>query len=92
IGVMVAVALLPPLAAVGLLAGSENYAMALGALLLFITNIICINLAGTGTFLALGVEPRRWWEAKKANEATWRAIAAWVVMLLVLGAIIYFYY
>ena len=92
IGVMVAVALLPPLAAVGLLAGSENYAMALGAFLLFVTNVICINLAGTGTFLALGVEPRRWWKAKKAKQATWRAMAAWVTMLLVLAAIIYFYY
>lgn len=92
IGVMVAVALLPPLAAVGLLAGSENYAMALGAMLLFITNIICINLAGTGTFLALGVEPRRWWKAKKAKQATWRAIAAWVTMLLTLALIIYYYY
>jgi len=58
IGVMVAVALLPPLTAFGLLTGSGEYNLATGAFLLFLTNIICINLAGVATFLLQGVSPR----------------------------------
>lgn len=51
IGVMVAVALIPPLVTFGLLVGSGRLALACNALLLFITNVICINLAGVVTLL-----------------------------------------
>ena len=56
IGVMVAVALLPPLTVCGLLLGTAQFSAAAGAFLLFSTNIICINLAGVITFLAQGVQ------------------------------------
>ncbi|MHC4592915.1 MAG: TIGR00341 family protein, partial [Planctomycetota bacterium] len=69
VGVMVAVALLPPLVAVGLLLGAAEWAMAGRAALLFFTNLICVNLAGVGTFLANGIRPRTWWEADKARRA-----------------------
>ena len=81
IGVMVAVALLPPLTASGLLLGSEEYEKAFGAFLLFMTNIICINLAGVATFLFQGVSPRTWWEAKKAKIATRKTMAIWITTL-----------
>jgi uncharacterized hydrophobic protein (TIGR00341 family) len=58
IGVMVAVALLPPLVATGLLAGSGYHALAAGSLTLAITNVTCLNLAGVATFLARRVRPR----------------------------------
>jgi len=51
-----AVALLPPLTAFGLLMGSREYSLAIGSLLLFLTNIICINLAGVITFSFAGGE------------------------------------
>ena len=57
IGVMVAVALLPPLTVCGLLLGTGQFSDAIGAFLLFITNIICINLAGVIIFLVQGVSP-----------------------------------
>lgn len=88
IGVMVAVALLPPLTASGLLAGSGEHEKALGAFLLFLTNIICINLAGITTFLIQGVSPRTWWEAKKAKRATRKTLAIWIVTLAFLVIII----
>jgi uncharacterized hydrophobic protein (TIGR00341 family) len=88
IGVMVAVALLPPLVNFGLLAGTGRAHMALGALLLFLTNITCVNLAGVVTFLAQGIRPKAWWEAEKAKKATRVAITFWVVVLLVLLSII----
>jgi uncharacterized hydrophobic protein (TIGR00341 family) len=57
IGVMVAVALLPPTVTCGMLLGAGFYHNALSTLLLLLTNIICINLAGVATFLAQGIRP-----------------------------------
>ncbi len=88
IGVMVAVALLPPLVALGMLIGAGQWEMALGALLLVLTNLICINLAGVVTFLARGIRPLTWWEEKRAIKATRKAIAIWTFLLLVLVLVI----
>jgi uncharacterized hydrophobic protein (TIGR00341 family) len=85
---IVAVALLPPLVACGLLLGSGHETLALGALLLFLVNVICVNLAGVATFLAQGIGPRNWWEAEVAKRATFAAIAIWIILLLVLILII----
>ena len=88
IGVMVAVALLPPLTVCGLLLGTGQFPEAIGAFLLFITNIICINLAGVITFLVQGVSPRFWWEADRAKKATRKALVLWSIILAVLAVII----
>ena len=91
IGVMVAVALLPPLTVFGLLLGAGEYTLAAGALLLFITNVICVNLAGIGTFLFQGVSPRTWYAADKAKKATRKSLVLWVITLALLATIIYFW-
>lgn len=91
IGVMVAVALLPPLAVFGILLGAGDLSLAIGALLMFLTNIICINLAGVATFLIQGVTPRTWWEAKKAKKATRLAVSYWIITLIILSFIIYYW-
>ena len=91
IGVMVAVALLPPLTVFGLLLGAGEYTLAAGALLLFITNVICVNLAGIGTFLFQGVSPRTWYAADKAKKATQKSLVLWIITLVLLAAIIYFW-
>lgn len=90
VGVMVAVALLPPVVTLGLLVGSSHFALALGAMLLVMTNIICVNLAGVVTFLVQGVRPITWWEAHKAKRATRQAIMIWVLLLGALILIIMF--
>jgi uncharacterized hydrophobic protein (TIGR00341 family) len=90
IGVMVAVALLPPLATFGLLLGSGNGSLAVNALLLTATNLICINLAGVGTFLLQGVRPTHWREAKEAKRAIWIASLSWITLLVALIVILYF--
>jgi len=90
IGVMVAVALLPPLATTGLLLGSQQLGLATGAALLFLTNLICINLAGVTTFVIQGIHPVRWWEADRAKKATGFAIVLWTALLLALAAVIGF--
>ncbi len=91
IGVMVAVALLPPLTVFGLLLGAGKYELAAGALLLFITNIICVNLAGIATFLFQGVSPRTWYAADKAKKATRKSLVLWIITLALLATIIYFW-
>ena len=89
IGVMVAVALVPPLVVCGMLLGEGYVTTAGGAFLLTVANLICINLAGVATFLAQGVRPRSWWEAERAKKATLRAILVWLVLLASLSLILW---
>ena len=89
IGVMVAVALVPPLVVCGMLVGEGDFTLAFGAFLFSGANLICINLAGVATFLAQGVRPRSWWEAERAKKATWRAILVWVILLALLCLILW---
>ena len=84
IGVMVAVALIPPLVVFGLLLGGGFAVESLGALLLLVINMICVNIAGVMTFLAKGLQPINWWEATKAKKATKYAITLWLSLLLLL--------
>ncbi len=88
IGVMVAVALLPPLVTLGLLLGGGYWDMAFGALLLLLTNLICINLAGVTTFLIQGIHPLTWWEKDRAKKATRIAILLWILFLSALVIVI----
>lgn len=84
VGVMVAVALLPPLAAVGLFLGSGYFLPASGAALLLLTNITCVNLAGVVVFWIQGVRPTTWWEEKRARRAVKISIAVCATLLALL--------
>lgn len=89
VGVMVAVALLPPLIAAALLAGAGHWQPALGALLLYAANVASLNLAGIVVFLGRGLTPQRWWEKRRARRAAWAGMSFWVLMLMLLvGAIV----
>jgi len=88
IGVMVAVALLPPLVTFGLLLGDGQTALAMGALLLFLMNLICVNLAGVSTFLVQGIRPVTWWEKDRATKATRIAIGLWGALLAALVGLV----
>ncbi len=92
IGVMVAVALLPPLVATGLLLGSGLYDLALGAGLLTVTYIICVNLSGVITFLVQGIKPHSFTKKREGEEFSRYAIIIWVSLLVMLSLIIYFQY
>jgi uncharacterized hydrophobic protein (TIGR00341 family) len=89
IGVMVAVALLPPLMVFGLLVGDGQFQTSLNALLLLMTNVVCVNISGVAMFLYQGVRPNSWWEAKKAKKQTRIAIAVWMVLLGMLTILIH---
>lgn len=90
IGVMVAVALLPPMVATGLLLGSGMFELAYGAGLLTVTYIICINLAGVLTFFLQGIKPHSFTEQREGEEFSRYAIFIWVSLLILLSVIIYF--
>jgi uncharacterized hydrophobic protein (TIGR00341 family) len=89
IGVMVAVALLPPLVTFGLLLGAGQQALSMGALVLFLMNLICVNLAGVTTFLIQGIYPAVLWQKERAVKGAIVAIVLWTLMLaLLLGVIL----
>lgn len=50
---------------------------ALKAFLLFVANIVCLNLAGIATFMWAGIRPHKRWEAKKAKKQTQKAMKIW---------------
>lgn len=83
VGVMVAVALLPPLVTFGLLLGSGNFYMASGAFLLFLVNLVCINLAGIITFLIQRIRPIIPEKLIKAKKMTNAALIIWILMLII---------
>jgi uncharacterized hydrophobic protein (TIGR00341 family) len=89
VGVMVAVAILPPLAASGLLIGSGEMVMGTKAFLLAVANIICVNLSGAGMLLLQGVRPRFFWEAQRARRMMKWAVTLWITLLALLIAAIY---
>lgn len=84
VGVMVAVALLPPVVVAGLLGGSGHTLPAMGALMLALTNVTCINLAAIATFYFQKIRPKTWWEAERAQRATRVAVAIWLTLLSLL--------
>ena len=91
VGVMVAVALLPPAATFGLLAGAGQWQLALGALTLLAVNVVCVNLSGQLVFWSRGVKPRSWRERKSAKRSIRTMLLVWIMSLALLAAIIYFY-
>lgn len=88
VGVMVAAALLPPVAACGLMLGSGQYYAAEGAAVLFAINIACINVAANIVFLLHGVTPKHWYEKERAKSGYIISFGFWIVVLCVLSFII----
>ena len=89
VGVMVAVALLPPAAALGLMLGYGSIGLALNAGLLLAVNVVCVNLASKIVFDFKGIRPRTWLEKEKAKRAKLIYVLGWLVTLFILILIIY---
>jgi len=84
VGVMVAVALLPPTATLGMMLGSGQPNLALGAGLLLAVNVVSINLSAKLMFLLKGVKPRTWLEKRKARQSVTIYILIWIATLGIL--------
>lgn len=87
VGVMVAVALLPPAASTGLFAGSGEFPMAARAGLLLMINIVSVNLAALLVFFFKGVRPRTWLERRSAKRSVYINAAVWAVLIVALTAV-----
>jgi uncharacterized hydrophobic protein (TIGR00341 family) len=88
VGVMVSVALLPPLVVLGLLMGAGYWPQALGAALLTTANLICLNLSAVTTFWLQDVRPRQQQDVPKAEQTTWVAYSIWILLLLGLVGVV----
>jgi len=88
-GVAVAVALLPPLASAGVLIVAVEMELALRALVLFLTNLIAMVLAGALTFMACGVSPA----SARRHSAAFIKSKLWLFTLLMAAICVplYFY-
>jgi len=82
VGVMVAAALLPPGAAVGLFLGSAEWALASRAALLLSLNVASLVLSALVVFRLRDIRPRSWLERKGADRAVAINIALSALLLV----------
>lgn len=88
VGVMVSVALLPPVASMGILFGMGQPHLAMGAGTLLAINIVCVNLSAKLVLLAQGIKPRTSSEKNKARKSLLVYLVAWLAILLLLVLLI----
>lgn len=87
-GVAIAVAIIPPLAVIGISIASKSFGNAFGAAILFITNVVAINFAASIVFFLLGYAPKWSMQVKKETYKTLRTSAMLVLILFVV--LVYF--
>lgn len=92
VGVMVAVAILPPAATAGLMIGGGRLDEGLAAAMLLAVNLICVNLAAQIVFVAKGIKPHHWLERKNARQSTAISTAVWATLLggAILGIFLFY--
>jgi uncharacterized hydrophobic protein (TIGR00341 family) len=89
VGVMVAVALMPPTATLGMMLGQGEFDLAWGTGLLLLANVVCVNLAAKLVLVIRGVKPRSWFEQEKARQSVYAYITFWAVSLGLIVVVIY---
>lgn len=88
VGVMVAVALMPPLVVFGMCAGAGRWSEADGALVLLLTNLVCVDLAAVMTFLLQAIRPRDWWDVQRSRRVVRVVVIALLLALAVVSVLI----
>ena len=83
-GVAIAISLVPPLAVVGICLGEGSISLALGALLLFVSNLVSMVLAGTVLFAALGYSAEADQQARQVGAERKSNVTLVVLLLAVL--------
>jgi uncharacterized hydrophobic protein (TIGR00271 family) len=87
-GVAIAVALVPPLATVGIGLAWLNWQIAGGAFLLFLTNLVAISAASELLFFAIGFRPRLKWQGR-SGVFIGNLITSTILLILIGGALGY---
>ncbi len=86
VGVMIAAALIPPAAAVGITVAWGMYGAAAGAALLVTVNVFSINFAALVTLWVAGYRPQGLFEVSPTRRSTYTYAAVFGVALLALSA------
>ncbi|WP_121741772.1 TIGR00341 family protein [Natronorubrum halophilum] len=86
VGVMIAAALIPPSAAVGITVAWGMHGAAIGAAALVIVNLLSINLAALATLWVAGYRPQGLFEVSPTRRPTYTYAALFGIGLLVLAA------
>ncbi|WP_343160963.1 TIGR00341 family protein [Halogeometricum sp. CBA1124] len=88
VGVMIAAALVPPIAVVGVaLAWGQPVAM-LGPFVLVLVNILSINFVALIVLWQMGYRPQLWFREEEARSATVSRLASIGMILLVLSSVL----
>ncbi|MFZ2103413.1 MAG: TIGR00341 family protein [Oricola sp.] len=90
VGVMVAVALMPPATAIGLFLGKMQWLMAGDALLLLAVNLAALHLSGQVVFLVRGIRPRTRYRRAKVRQAIRFSLTVSGVLLVAMALLIGF--
>ena len=86
VGVMIAVALMPPAAAVGLGIAYVDLTLAVGAGVLVLVNLMSINVAGVVAIWLKRYRPTHWYDAKEARRLTGQRLLIFGVSILLLSS------
>jgi uncharacterized hydrophobic protein (TIGR00341 family) len=86
VGVMIAVALIPPAATVGIGIAWGAPLVTLGSGVLMLVNVLSINLAALVVLWYSGYRPEHWFREGDARTATAKRVAVLVVAIVVLSA------
>ena len=86
VGVMIAVALVPPAATVGVGIAYGSLSMAISSGVLVVVNLLSINLAALGVLWYAGYRPAGFFREDDARAATIRRVATLVGVIVVLSA------
>jgi len=81
VGVAIATALVPPLSVCGICFGRGDFTLSLGAFLLFLSNVVAIQLASSTVFWWWGYNERTW-HASWARSALLRNLPSFGVLLV----------
>ncbi len=83
VGVMVAVAMMPPAVVLGISLGAGLGPESYGAALLLAINIICVNISAKLIFAYKGIRPRTWYKQKKSKQSVRLSLGLWVILLII---------
>jgi uncharacterized hydrophobic protein (TIGR00341 family) len=87
VGVMIAVALVPPAAIVGIGISLLDMDFIVSSGLLLAVNVICINIAGTLVFWKLGIKPGGFLEMMFSKKDVKKRLFITLIILIILGAV-----
>jgi uncharacterized hydrophobic protein (TIGR00341 family) len=87
VGVMIAVALVPPAAIVGIGIALLDMEFIISSGLLLAVNVICINIAATLVFWKLGIKPGGFLEIMFSKKDVKKRLFITMIILIILGAV-----